>query len=303
MNKNSNKIPNKKSKPDLNKIYSLFFQKKLVDLVRLEIGAEQLKTPKKRSAAAEPELTPISKKIYDIATPRSKPIVLQQLALNDAVIKGYENKENTDDPDYQEKLENNGLGFFMENIVSVYGRCPVCGESMLKKYAESNIPIVDLVCVNDKFHLKTGKCFLYQLKISLTNDYFSLPDGKIAVGSRIYGEPTHQVSGTADIHRKIVVPGYICIKLRTKDAINQIYDIDHRNSFVVIPDYTSNLDEYYYEYSETTNKYGKNIIKWNPAMTKIINLALVIDKNNISYEVFQENLINNPYADLVLKSK
>ena len=290
----------KNSKISLDQIYNLFFGKKIVDQTRIEYTADQLATPKKRSAP-EPELTPISKKIYDAATPRSKPYVLQELSRDNAIVESYNDKENAVDPDYEEKMENNGLGFFMENIISVYGRCPVCGESMLKKYAESNVPIVDLVCVNHEYHLREEKCFLYQLKISLTNDYFSLKDGKIAVGSKAYGEPTHVVKGTADLHNKIVVPGYICIKLYPKDANRQIYDIDHRNSFALVPDYSNVSDENYYQYSEAINKYGKNVIKWNPSMVKTVALKSVIDKNNIAYEVFNEQIIPNPYAGIELK--
>lgn len=277
---------------DIHKLYNLFFAS---DLIKLDKPIAEPRTPPKKKVLG-PILTPTSKKIYDATSPRSKPYILQDLQANTAAIEYRESLE--DDPDYQEKLENNGLGFFMENFVSHHGICPVCGEHSLKKYAYSNIPVVDLVCINTDYHLKNSACFIFQLKISLTNDYFNLKNQTIVVGSRVYGEPAHEVSGKEDLLHKLIVPGYICIKLYPIAGDVQAYNIDHRNSFVLVPDYNNTANNYYYQYTANLSRFGKNIISWNSAMVKTINLKNIINNTNIGYEFFNETAIINPYSGL-----
>src|ERR1700722_1660201 len=73
-------------------------------------------------------------------------------------------------------MENNGLGFFMEKFVSVYGLCPVCSQPSRKKYSHSNVP-VDLVCTNIKNHLNNNKCFLFQTYvIDFRNSFVLVPN-------------------------------------------------------------------------------------------------------------------------------
>ena len=191
----------------------------------------------------------------------------------------------------------------MENIVSFYGTCPVCGQKSLHKYQNSNIPVVDLVCTNLRYHLVEDKCFIFQLKISLTTDYFNKGKQIIAVGSKIFGEPSHLVSVKAEIENKIVVPGYICIKLyRDRDNI-QTYHIDKNNSFVIVPKYSvpnyqNKSDNNYYRYLDSTNKYGKHIISWNNFICDLYDIDIVINLQTITFEVFNEEVIQNPYNKL-----
>ncbi|XWV24692.1 hypothetical protein QJ856_gp1091 [Tupanvirus deep ocean] len=284
-----------KSKVELHDLYQKFFGKNLVHLERYIP-----KTPtKKQISKNNSVLTPISKSIYDTVSPRSKPYILQDLLANNKVIEETESKLDELDLDYQEKLENNGLGFFMENVISVYGLCPVCGQRTLRKYEQSNVPVVDLVCINHEYHLLNNKCFIFQIKISLTNNYFSLRGQNIVVGSKSYGEPAHIHKGTDDPINKLVVPGYICIKLNPHATNIQTYTIDHRNSFVLVPDYNNTSDDYYYNYRDFKSTYGKDIITWNGSMVSTLPLNRVLQITTISYEVFSEDVIENPYTILL----
>ena len=67
------------------------------------------------------------------------------LLSDNAEIEANENKMFDLDPDYQQRMENNGLGFFMEEYICVYGYCPVCNQPTLKKYQQTNIPVVILM--------------------------------------------------------------------------------------------------------------------------------------------------------------
>lgn len=296
--KNISKYYRNMEKKSLNysDIEQLFFRKQLVELTKV-----LPKTPiKQKIKNSQFELTPSSKAILDSTSPRSKPYVLELLQKNSETIELKEKLDENTDPDYLEKMENNGLGFFMEDFISVYSKCPVCGKNTLKKYSHSNVPVVDLVCTNTDYHLKYNKCFLFQVKISLSTNYFNLRNQTIAVGSKTFGELAHLHTGTEPIKDKYIVPGYICIQLRLdKDEI-QTYLIDHRNSFILVPDYDSNLTQLYYEYSEKKSIYGKDIIRWNSNMVHTIKLSEIIKPIKIRIEYFDEEIINNPYRNLVI---
>ena len=285
---------------NLKKIYEVFFGKKLIELTKIasDIISNIPNQPNKPNQPNQLPLTPVSKAIYDKTSPRSKPYILQEMLADDTLI---DEKLDLLDPDYQEKMENSGLGFFMENFVAMYCHCPVCGKQTLKKYAHSNVPVVDLVCTNKSYHLANNKCFLFQVKISLTSNYFSLANKKIIVGSKTYGELVNQTKGTNSIYQKIIVPGYICIRLYKADPTLQIYSIDHRNSFIIVPNYQNESDKLYYKYLDEPGLYGKNVITWDNSMVDTLPFNKITSINKIDYEVFTEVEISNPYANLIDK--
>lgn len=279
----------------IKQLYTIFFGKELV-----KVSKYTPKTPTKQKTETN-IFTPISKAIYQATSPTSKPYILEAIKADTEKISKMEKEQETIDPDYREKLENNGLGLFMEDYVSYYGFCPVCGQQTLQKYLYSNVPVVDLVCINKDYHLKNNKCFLFQVKISLTNEYFNLVNKQIIVGSKKYGVPAQVRKGDTSILDKIVVPGYICIKLNRKMGEAQEYNIDYRNSFVLVPDYQNFSDKNYYQYIEVTNKFNKNVITWNDNMVNTISLHKVLQNNVVKYELFFEKIEENPYRSLIKK--
>ncbi len=283
-----------KIKIDVSSLEKIFFAKNLVTLSTYEP-----KTPPKKPRAVTTDLTPMAKSIYDAVSPASKPRILVDLMSDSADIDAIENKMFDLDPDYQEKMENQGLGFFMEEYICVHGFCPVCKQQTLRKYQQHNIPVVDLVCINTEYHLQNNECFLFQVKISLSNNYFSLNQLKIVVGSKIFGGPAHTIKGTDSINDKLIVPGYICLKLNNYPSELQTYVIDRRNSFVLIPNYNDGSDDYYYQYTGKKSIFDKNIITWNPSMVKTLSIDSVSTTIKFNHEFFSEFVIKNPYRKLI----
>ncbi|QTF49475.1 hypothetical protein qu_584 [Acanthamoeba polyphaga mimivirus] len=288
-------------------IYEIFFNKRLVETKKISLievyGESQNKSIKNPVQNSDSDnsimLTPLSSKIYHASSPRSKPHVLRGLFEDNEYILSSETDEDNIDPDYQEKMENNGLGFFMEDFICAYGVCPVCGEKSLRKFSHSNVPVIDLVCINKKHHLKKKKCFVFQIKISLNTNYFSLKNQIISVGSKKYGNICHLRKGSDPLLHKIIVPGYICIKLSRSSSTSQEYIIDHKNSFVLIPNYSDESSDLYYQYLDYTSMYGKDLVTWNINMVETKNLDYVLSNNKIIHEIFLEKTIDNPYKDLV----
>lgn len=290
-----------KNKIDIEDLQKIFFNKNLVSLSTYEPKTP----PRNTNITSNNDLTPMSKSIYDAVSPASKPYILMDLISDNAEIDAIENKMFDLDPDYQEKMENQGLGFFMEEYLCVHGFCPVCNQQTLKKYQQPNIPVVDLVCVNTEYHLQKNECFLFQVKISLSNTstYFSLKQNKIVVGSKIFGNPSHLRLGTDYLEQKLIVPGYICLKLNNYPLELQTYVIDQRNSFVLIPKYHNNTNNYYYMYTDKRNIFGKNIITWNQSMVDTLPISLVISSIKINHEFYSENILKNPYKKLLDHNK
>lgn len=283
----------------LRDIYQLFFNKKLVIL-----SDNQPSSPKKNNNNNNNNndnniLTPLSKMIYESTSPRSKEYILEELLDDDELNEISEIEADFLDPDFTEKMENNGLGFFMENIVSKYCICPECKKATLRKYSHSNVPVVDVVCTNHEYHLNNNKCFIYQVKISLNDEYFNFQNKYITVGSMTYGQIAHIHKGSEDIMSKIIIPGYICIRLQRSQNEMQTYSIDTKKSFVLIPDYNNNSNNYYYQYINYKNIYGKNILTWNNQMVKSISIKDIFKNKTISHQFFSEKEIDNPYHFLL----
>ena len=256
--------------------YSFFFKKELVSLVQ-----SKPRTPPHYTSIPT-EISPISHIILSTVSPESKHIMLDLLHEDTRQITQAE----SEDVDYQEKMTNQGLGFYMENFVSWYGVCPVCKQTTLRKYWHSNVPVVDLVCINKNYHLNTRTCFLFQLKISMTTNYFSFQRQTISVGSKVYGKFPHSTSGIDNWSRKQITPGYICLKMNQTGP--DTYAIDKRLSFILVPDYHKTSNQRYYEYLNTTDQYGKDVITWNPSMFDFLSVDSILNVLEVSYEYFEE---------------
>jgi hypothetical protein len=267
-------------------LYNIFFQKDLTFVQELR----DPKTPPSKTSTIITQFTPMTKSLYYSVSPLSRKKLLQDIEEDNRILEKYDN-----DTDYVEKMSNNQLGFYVEDFISCYFLCPVCGKNTLRKYTSATVPVVDIICVNKEYHLKNKKCFLFQIKTSLMYDYFNVRNHTISVGSEKYGIPAHIHKGSESLSNKIVVPGYFCLKLNEEN--NQIYKIDNENSFVLIPDYDDNSDEYYYTYVGK-NIYKKNIIKWNPDMFDLLKIPDITTLTKIDYSILSETIIQNPYRNL-----
>lgn len=291
---------------DIQQLYKLFFSKNLSEI---SIGTPRTPPRPSSNPSSNPNanqspnkglfFTPMSKSIYDTMSPQSKPYMLADMLLNNRTIDDMNEAAEFIDPDYQEKMTNNGLGFYMEDFISYYCVCPVCGQFSLRKYAHSNVPVVDMICINKKYHLEKNECFIFQIKTSLSTSYFNLKKNEITVGSINYGKPSHIHSGSESILHKIVVPGYFCIKLNSIDENNQSFTIDQKNSFIIYPNYNNQSNSTYYSYTGLVDRFNKSIIKWDPSMFTKKLISDVTTVNRIDYEFFVEEELENPYTNLV----
>lgn len=294
-------------KPNI--LYDLFFTRSISNVTlpkkqQPEIITKPLTPIKSKKRRLEeyslPELekllSPNGKKILKTVPQDQQLDLAKDLIVDTKLIESKEIEEYKDDPDYIEKMENNGLGFYMENFISYYGVCPVCKLKTLRKYSFSNMPVVDLICINDTYHTVHGGCFLFQVKTSLNDLYFSKKDNYITVGSINYGYNSHIVKGSDNINNKKLVIGYICLYLNPKS--NTEYKINKQKSFVLLPNLNNQSNESYYSYNTNKQTYmGKNEISWNKNLVDImdVNTCLSNIENVNTNVIFEEIDIKNPY--------
>ena len=287
-------------------LYDLFFRKPISNIILNTNINTNINTNTQTHTQTHHNLTPIKQKteslinllspegklLYERAHKEDKEKLLEDLVKDTRIVEDMEVVEYMDDLDYQEKMENNMLGFYMENFISHYGVCPVCEQNTLRKYSMSNMPVVDLICINFDYHFNNGGCFMYQVKTAIDSNYFTKTH--ITVGSKRFGYNSHIVKGNDDDNKKFIIIGYICLYLTQNENDNTKYKIKKSNSFVLIPDLKSVLDEPYYSYG--VNYFGKNIIRWNSKLVKLDKIDKCISNMNINTnEQFDEVLIKNPY--------
>lgn len=306
-------------------LYDLFFTRPISNITLSQKRNQEIQpftTPEKSKkrkleeyslSELEKLISPDGKKILK-AEPRDRQLELARNLVADVnLIETKEMEEYKNDLDYVEKMENNGLGFYMENFMSYYGVCPVCKLNTLRKYSFSNMPVVDLICINDNYHTVHGGCFLFQVKTSLNKDnlYFNKIDHYITVGSMNYGYNAHVVKGSDDLIKKKLLIGYICLHLNQKSNSTTEYMIDTQKSFILLPDLNKQLDATYYSYRDKETYMGpkyryikKHQIKWNDNLVNTVKINECFDLNKTqkidTRVMFEETDIKNKYIDYPL---
>lgn len=245
--------------------------------------------------------TPFTKMILGALGTEEREGMLDEFKKDDNTINLLEGIDAESDPDYLEKLENNKLGFYMEDFVIYHMKCPVCHKAgTLKKYSVPNMPVVDIVCTNTDDHIdhkaKTVKCFLFQIKIKVgDSNYFDGLNKKISVGSKKFGFNAHNVSGNQKLWRKCVVPGYICLTLDQKT--DTTYIILPR-SFVVVPDYNDKRPTTFYNYLDEKGYRGRDQIRWSSNLTKTSRPKFKTRRVNTEEVFYDTDDIKNEYYSM-----
>lgn len=153
------------------------------------------------------------------------------------------------DPDFIQNYGN--IGKLVEIYYSLFGPCPVCGTNSLRLFKNNNMPVVDLKCINATHNHTLGPS-LWQVKATISDNYFSKNDKLISVGSRKWGENVH-LDSNIPIEYKI---GYICIKIHQRE--DNIYFINRRESFIVNPI----QENFKYKYITEKGPWGHSRITW-----------------------------------------
>ena len=198
------------------------------------------------------------------------------------------------DEDYNPEDEK---GKLIEEWLAENMKCPCCNEKSLRLYFSQNMPVVDLVCINEEhsnnrvrfFQVKSRNINSQPLPFFEPNtqyfDITDIPNNYIHVGSRKKGEFSHSIK-TTDPDKSILI-GYICVEYNnTNDEINIL-----NSSIVILPnlDYKE-TEEFYYNYLDPI----KPIIRFNPnpKINSISNVRRYLDTFTITN--FVKNYIKSP---------
>lgn len=241
------------------------------------------------------EMTPMSKMIYDSVSTCKKDSILRDMMIDD----NYIDDINELDPDYLEKLENNELGFYMEDFVCHNMRCPICNKKSLRKYSVKNMPVVDVICINSDKHDREIK--LFQIKTTLDNGYFDRKKCTLLTGSKKYGYMCHEISGKDNAERKNLLVGYICINM-TEVADNK-YRISKTKSFVLVPNIRDENNQKYFSYTGKKAHFNNEILIWNPDMSNVYNINKFIDNMDVDATIIYNisDIVLNPYDRVAQK--
>jgi hypothetical protein len=242
-------------------------------------------------------MSPTAKSIYNSLAPDEKRRMRYDYKYDNDKLLQREEKDYMDDPDFNEKLENNAIGLYMEAYVSVFGKCPGCGQNTLRCYDDMSTPVVDVICINRTPQgVESHKIYprIYQIKVSLNNSTYFTKD-YIHVGSQRYGYNSH-MAHVRDIKYNNIVVGYICIHLDDGKEEGE-YNINTSKSYVLLPRLNKRgVNGTYYTY-KTGTFFGKlSIIRNKDAVDEHpINKCLDNNKHHITTSIiFHKNSSPNP---------
>lgn len=280
-------------------LYKIFTESKIMELKK----PKPSKAPAKKSKQIG--LSPLTRQILEATSPESRAAMLRDIRRDDDEIQKQLEIEMLEDPDYLENLENNKLGFYMEQVIAFYGACPVCNAKTLRNYASPFIPVVDVICVNKSVEGNTAhsnQTRFFQIKLSVGESKYFSPK-YVCVGSRRYGQNSHVVDIASHDITKNVVVGYICINVTRNEEANTCtinYDID--KSFILLPQLKKvGIVGTYYNYIAKKVHFFKNAIKWNQDAVTRNSLRSCIEELVINTGIiFNETVEPNPFGPIKL---
>ena len=182
-------------------------------------------------------LSPASETLLSYFSPETQKKLAGDFIRDELAITNSLKKLELDDPDYI-NFDPKSVGIYLEFWVCVNIPCPGC-KHKLYKYANPNMPVVDVRCINPHHNNTMGPIY-YQIKATnkgttyLDYKYFSYDKNYISVGSVDYGKICHEITADNIDYRDILI-GYICIEYNYTDDILNTINIDMDKSFILIP--------------------------------------------------------------------
>lgn len=218
--------------------------------------------------------SPNTEKIIKCFSPKRRGQV-RKLFKDDDNIVNFHN-DGAHDLNYLNQLREIEWGKIMEYVICAHGHCPSC-KSKLLLIRNPNFPVVDLKCSGE---LNKMCPLWYQVKVSIgSSSYFSKRHRNISVGSIRYGHVLHTT--VYQPNDKIIL-GYICINLN--NIVNETATINHRKSFVLVPNIKKSTGLPAYQYKTELGNFGKRVITW--------------DTNQVQeYEI--DNAISLPFSKII----
>ncbi len=264
--------------------------------LQVNIQEEPTEPPTKRtrdpkgSASNDPGVfSPTAAALLAAETPYTRGKLAAELQKDDAAIQAMIEQIELDDPNYRH-FNTSDIGIKLEYWVCVNMTCPGCNEK-LYKYEDPSMPAVDVRCINSTHTPAMGPKF-YQIKTTLSETeykgyrYFNQTKEYICIGSKRFGTNCH-IMKPNDSFIDILI-GYICIEYKV--IKENIINIINSNSFILIPNLLSQIDENYYEYID--NPHNITVIRFNSPMFEIRKIlsrnipsrTIDLNVNYISFE-------------------
>lgn len=213
---------------------NLFTTSLCLEVIQLDVRrSERIEHMKKTDYA----LSPQSQMLLSLFSPDTQQRLARDFYLDDIAINKQLLKDEIEDPFYV-YFNNKDNGLYLELWVCVNISCPGCGQK-LYKYANPNMPVVDVKCINPSHNISMGPLY-YQIKATEKDktfnklNYFNYNEEYICVGSIKYGYNCHVIRADNMSDRDLLV-GYICIEYYYTDETNNNIIIDMNKSFVLIP--------------------------------------------------------------------
>jgi hypothetical protein len=264
-------------------------------------------------------LSPNSIELLSYFSPETQRNLARDFLNDDRMIQAQIGILELDDPNYVQFNNNSKVGIYLELWACVNIRCPGCGHK-LYKYANNNMPAIDVRCINPLHTTEHGPLF-YQIKATEKGKvfrgfkYFSFTENYICTGSVRFGEPCHVIRANDKINRDILI-GYICIEYTYINDNN--IRIDANTSFVAIPNLNfeptpKQLELCYYNYRQTEpipviqiNELMIRKIKFNElgqSFDSNVNLSIEYDAQKIRTEEPPPSPFDMKLKYLIMKTK
>jgi hypothetical protein len=274
-------------------------------------SASEPKTPAHAGIAAKyPMLTPFSKALIDNTTPAKRQRMISDIRRDDERLQQLEEEINLNDPLYT-YTSSTEVGSTIESWICLNMKCPGCNLKYFRKYLNTNMPVIDIVCLNPNHVIQIHGPKFYQIKASEYNSTFfgkkyftrnpiiNYPSGYIKVGSIDKGQHSHNIKPSDSLDNKYISIAYICVCYKYKRNNNRLINIVLDKSYCVIPNLSyspiSQLENYYYKY--ITNIRAVPMITFNPDLNivRVLTFFDLLDNYTDEPNIFKNINLDDKY--------
>ncbi len=260
-------------------------------------------------------LSPDSKKLVLAESVSNRQALVNDIRRDNEKIEAIMSEIETRDDDFTFALGSE-VGNYMELWICANLKCPGCRVGKLFKYISSNMPVIDVRCVNPEHNLLEHGPLFYQIKTTEKNTTFlglkyftrqpinNYPSGYIKVGSKKVGIYSHNITTADAIEDKFISIGYICVTYKYLINRRRI-NIDLNNSFVVIPNLnynntyrTTRSQSYYYQY--IPNSLNLSMVSFNPNMdiVRVLTFYELVLRDAYSPTIFKNINLDKKYRTI-----
>jgi hypothetical protein len=253
---------------------NLFNTSLYLEVVQLERRKSERIAEQSKIFYGENELSPQSQNLLSLFSPETQLRLARDFYLDDR--KNAALIDKVDDPDYI-LFNPSANGLYLELWVCANIPCPICGH-ILYKYANPNMPVVDVVCINN--HNNNGVNY-FQIKATQSDStdiygfkYFSFDNNYVCVGSKRFGYNCHVIKANDKTNKDLLI-GYICIEYNMTDDYKNTIKLDVQKSFLLLPNtqFIPTEEQNNWTFYSYTYNPNKAILTFNPIMVRKISFS------------------------------